>query len=93
MTSQRTSATPIQTLAAAALTALALGAAPAWAQTAAGDAKASDAAFVKADKNGDGKLSKDEAAAMPAVASKFEMMDADKDGALSKAEFAAAPKE
>lgn len=50
------------------------------------DAK-TEAAFAKADQNGDGKLNKDELD--PAMAAKFEAMDADKDGALSKTEFAA----
>jgi Ca2+-binding EF-hand superfamily protein len=58
----------------------------------AGDAKArmaTEAAFTKADANGDGKLSKDEAAKLPAIAAKFETLDKDKDGALTLAEFAA----
>jgi hypothetical protein len=48
------------------------------------------AAFKRADTNADGKLSKEEAAAMPAVAAKFDEADKDKDGFLSLAEFAAA---
>lgn len=65
------------------------------AQTAAApapDAKArmaAEAAFTKADANGDGKVTKDEAAKMPEMAAKFDMLDRDKDGALSLAEFAA----
>ncbi len=65
------------------------------AQTAAApapDAKARmavEAAFSKADANGDGKLSKDEAAKMPEISAKFEALDRDKDGALTLAEFAA----
>jgi hypothetical protein len=55
-------------------------------------AKAEEA-FKRADKNADGKLSKDEAAAMPAVAEAFDKADVDKDGALSKAEFAEIAKE
>jgi Ca2+-binding EF-hand superfamily protein len=50
-------------------------------------------AFARADKNGDGKLSKDEAAAMPAIAEVFDRADVDKDGFLSKAEFADVAKE
>jgi Ca2+-binding EF-hand superfamily protein len=50
-------------------------------------------AFARADKNGDGKLSKEEAAAMPAILELFDKADADKDGFLSKAEFADVAKE
>lgn len=56
------------------------------------DAKArmaAEAAFTKADVNGDGKLSKEEAAKLPAIAAKFDKLDADKDGSLTLAEFAA----
>lgn len=59
---------------------------------AATDAKgrmAVEAAFAKADTNGDGKVSKDEAAKLPAIATKFDSLDKDKDGALTLAEFAA----
>lgn len=65
------------------------------AQTAAApapDAKARmavEAAFAKADANGDGKVSKDEAAKMPEISAKFEALDRDKDGSLTLAEFAA----
>ncbi len=65
------------------------------AQTAAApapDAKARmavEAAFAKADTNGDGKVSKDEAAKMPELSAKFATLDKDKDGALTLAEFAA----
>ena len=44
-------------------------------------------AFNRADKNKDGKLSKEEADSMPAVAQKFAEFDADKDGFISKAEY------
>ncbi len=44
-------------------------------------------AFMRADANGDGKLSKPEAARLPAVASKFDALDKDKDGALSMGEY------
>jgi hypothetical protein len=45
-------------------------------------------AFTRADKNADGKLSKEEAAAMPVIAESFDKADVDKDGFLSKQEFA-----
>lgn len=45
------------------------------------------AAFVKADANKDGKLKREEAANVPGLAVKFEVLDIDKDGMLSKAEF------
>jgi hypothetical protein len=44
-------------------------------------------AFMRADANGDGKLSKPEAARLPAVASKFDALDKDKDGMLSMGEY------
>jgi hypothetical protein len=47
-------------------------------------------AFMRADANGDGKLSKAEAARLPAVASKFDALDKDKDGMLSMGEYMAA---
>jgi Ca2+-binding EF-hand superfamily protein len=50
-------------------------------------------AFARADKNRDGKLSKEEAAIMPAIAELFDKADVDKDGFLSKAEFAEVAKE
>ena len=50
-------------------------------------------AFARADKNTDGKLSKEEAAAMPAILEIFDRADLDKDGFLSKAEFAEVAKE
>lgn len=50
-------------------------------------------AFSRADKNGDGKLSKEEAAAMPAIAESFDKADVDKDGFLSRTEFADVAKE
>ncbi len=50
-------------------------------------------AFARADKNADGKLSKEEAAAMPAIAEAFDRADVDKDTFLSKAEFADVAKE
>jgi hypothetical protein len=43
--------------------------------------------FSKADANGDGKLSKSEAAAMPRVAKNFDAIDANHDGFVTKAEI------
>lgn len=53
------------------------------------DKTAMEAAFTRADGNGDGKLSKEEAARMPAIAAKFDELDVNKDGSLSMEEFAA----
>jgi Ca2+-binding EF-hand superfamily protein len=44
-------------------------------------------AFERADKNGDGKLSKEESENLPAIAQRFEQIDADKDGFISKKEY------
>ena len=44
-------------------------------------------AFDRADKNKDGKLSKEEAENMPAIAQRFDAIDADKDGSISKNEY------
>jgi len=49
-----------------------------------------DAAFTKADANHDGKLSKEEAARVPAIAAKFDQLDKDKKGYLTAEEFSAA---
>ena len=46
--------------------------------------------FAAMDKNGDGVISRDEAAARPRMAKMFDTLDADKDGALSKDEMKAA---
>ena len=46
-----------------------------------------DERFTKADANGDGKLSKAEAAAMPRVAKNFDAIDANHDGFVTKAEI------
>ena len=46
-----------------------------------------EVAFMRADANGDGKLSKAEAARIPSVASKFDALDKDKDGMLSMGEY------
>lgn len=76
---------------------LTLGAAgAAFAQSTAAPAAAMDtevsAAFTKADKNSDGKLSREEAAALPAVAANFDKVDSDRDGAVNLAEFSKAMK-
>ena len=55
------------------------------------NAKAMEA-FTRADKNKDGKLSKEEAESLPAVAQRFESIDLDKDGFISKVEFSDALK-
>jgi len=47
-------------------------------------------AFVRADSNHDGRLSREEAAKFPAIATRFDEIDTDKDGLLSMEEFAAA---
>ena len=79
------------TLASCALAAPALTqaqAAPPMAQQQAGDKAAADA-FKRADTNQDGKLSRDEAARLPAIAARFDELDKDKDGSLSMDEFMA----
>jgi hypothetical protein len=48
------------------------------------------AAFDRADTNRDGKLSKKEAEALPAVSSNFAQIDSDKNGSLSRDEFSKA---
>jgi Ca2+-binding EF-hand superfamily protein len=49
-------------------------------------------AFARADKNADGKLSKEEAENLPAIAQRFDQIDADKDGSISQAEYLTALK-
>lgn len=46
-----------------------------------------NAAFDRADANGDGKLSRDEAQRLPAVAERFDEIDANGDKHLSREEF------
>ncbi len=48
-----------------------------------------ESAFKRADANADNKLSKEEAARLPAIAAKFDELDKDKDGSLSMEEFMA----
>lgn len=45
------------------------------------------AAFTKADRNGDGKLSAEESRALPAASENFAKLDTDGDRSLSQAEF------
>ena len=47
-----------------------------------------EVAFSRAGTNGDGKLSKEEAARMPAILATFEEIDGNKYGGLSMEEFA-----
>lgn len=54
-----------------------------------GTAIAGGTAFSKLDTNHDGKISKQEAAADPAVEAHFSQADANKDGSLERSEFAA----
>jgi Ca2+-binding EF-hand superfamily protein len=58
-------------------------------QPAAKDPTVIQATFARFDTNGDGKLSKEELAMLPALSSKFAELDKDKDGFLSLAEFTA----
>jgi len=53
------------------------------------DREAIEAAFARADTNGDGKLSREEAQRFPEIAARFDELDRDHDGFLSFAEFAA----
>jgi EF hand len=54
------------------------------------DKAAAEAAFVRADADKDGKLSKAEASGLPAIAQRFEDLDKDRDGNLSMPEYMAA---
>ncbi len=47
-----------------------------------------ESAFAKADANGDGKLSRDEAARLPGIGARFDEFDKNKDGVLTLDEFA-----
>jgi Ca2+-binding EF-hand superfamily protein len=47
-----------------------------------------ESAFTKADANGDGRITRDEAAKLPSIGTKFDALDKDKDGVLSLEEFA-----
>ena len=61
---------------------------PAAAELSAVDREAIEAAFARADTNGDGKLSRDEAQRFPEIAARFDELDRDRDNFLSFAEFA-----
>lgn len=61
--------------------------------TAPGDTRGTDAlaaAFKRADANQDGRLTREEAARIPAIADRFDTYDKDKDGLLSLDELGAA---
>ena len=61
---------------------------PAAAELSAVDREAIEAAFARADTNGDGKLSREEAQRFPEIAARFDELDRDRDNFLSLAEFA-----
>ena len=61
---------------------------PAAAEMSATDREAIEAAFARADSNGDGKLSRDEAQRFPEIAARFDELDTNRDAFLSLAEFA-----
>jgi len=56
------------------------------------DKPAFESAFKRADANGDGKLSKEEASRLPAIAARFDELDKNKDGFLTPDELASTPK-
>ncbi len=60
---------------------------PVCAEMSAVDREAIEAAFARADSNGDGKLSRDEAQRFPEIAARFDELDRDHDGVLSLIEF------
>ena len=76
-------------LAGALCVAFAQSATPAAPEAPAADKATIDAAFQRADVNGDNKLSREEAARMPAIAARFADFDKNKDGFLSVEEFSA----
>jgi Ca2+-binding EF-hand superfamily protein len=49
-----------------------------------------EGAYTRADANRDGKLTRQEAAKLPAISAKFDDLDTDKDGMLNLAEFSTA---
>lgn len=82
----------LRSSASATLVALSLGlSASAFAQDAkpmAAPSEAAQAAFKRADANGDGKLSKEEAARLPGIAEKFDALDKEGKGFLTISDFA-----
>ena len=74
---------------AVALAALCLAGAalPVRAELTAVEREAIEAAFARADTNGDGKLSREEAQRLPEIAARFDELDRDHDNFLSFAEF------
>ena len=56
---------------------------------AATDRIAVESTFAKADANGDGRITREEATALPAIAARFDQLDRNKDGVLSLEEFGA----
>lgn len=62
-------------------------------QQAVGNAKtAFESAFKRADTNGDGKISREEAAKLPGIAARFDELDKNKDGVLTPDELSSTPK-
>ena len=62
---------------------------PPAAELSAKDKAAVETSFGRADANGDGKMSKEDAVKLPAIATKFDELDKNRDGFLSIEEFAA----
>ena len=93
-TKSRSSLLPQAAIAVLALSAAAFGVQaedkPAAGGTTAAPPAQSEVVFQRADANHDGKLSRDEAARIPAIAEKFDQLDMDKDGLLSLDEVKAA---
>ena len=93
-TKLRSSLLPQAAVAVIALSAAAFGVQaqdkPAAGSTTAAAPAQPDAVFQRADANHDGKLTRDEAARIPAIAEKFDQLDKDKDGLLSLDEVKAA---
>lgn len=82
----RVAALPIL-LAGAAWTAHAQTKNPSEPAPAAAKDKQATEAFKRADVNGDGKLSKEEAARLPAISARFDELDTSKDGFIAPEEF------